>query len=739
MKADALSPRQLFDGKVHYEVPPFQRPYVWNEDDQWAPLWADVIRVAESHLNAGGSVVTVPHHFLGAVVYESLPPIVGDVTRHVVIDGQQRTTTLQLMIDAVQAVVADFGYDLLAEDLEELVLNRSTAFRGTPKRFKLRPSRIDRDAFAHAMDPQGEWQGGEHRIIDAHRFFGDQARAWISGTPDDDGEIPPGTQESRAQALAATLRDQLYMVAINLTGHDDSQLIFETLNDRGTPLLKADLIKNWVFQHGEKIGADIEEWSGTHWVDFDDDWWRDEIVQGRQQRSRIDIFVQYWLTMRRTEEVKTEQVFRVFTEYAKPFMADADSAGEFLRAFRRDADTYRALSNFPENTAAGSFYHRIVETIGLAATSPLLMWLVSDNHKVPAQQVAIALGSLESWVIRRTLLRMTMKDVNKTMVSALKVLGRASVADAGETVRNFLASQRADARAWPTDDAMKSQLPSLRLYGNIAQYRLRIVLTALEQKLRTDFNEKVSLPERLEIEHVMPQGWRSYWDRTPPLDHEAAAARDHRVHTLGNLTLVAKSLNGSLSNRPWTDDEASAMTAGGESGLGKRSLLEKYSLLVLSKNLTNDHVDVWTDADIEARSTYLTDVLCEIWPGPPAQVEPLEELEGAKAEEEHGSHPHLDWTDDELAGFAGESTTTTLALLDHVATNLAGRPFTGDEATDSGFNSGQVSGISGAMARRTYSKYRRSNPPLEFVMISGRWHYRMDPDLAERWRTVRGL
>lgn len=114
---------------------------------------------------------------------------------------------------------------------------------------------------------------------------------------DPDGKEPPGTEDARAHALSATLQDGLFLVAINLAGHDDAQLIFETLNDRGTPLLKADLIKNWIFQHGEKVGADVEQWPESHWVDFDDDWWRAEITQGRHSRSRIDILLQYWLTM----------------------------------------------------------------------------------------------------------------------------------------------------------------------------------------------------------------------------------------------------------------------------------------------------------------------------------------------------------------------------------------------------------------------------------------------------------
>ncbi|MBY6364209.1 DUF262 domain-containing protein [Rhodococcoides corynebacterioides] len=737
LKADALSPRQLFDGKMHYEIPPFQRPYVWNEEDQWAPLWADVIRVAESHVVADGAAPTVPHHFLGAVVYESKPPVVGDVTRHLVIDGQQRTTTLQLLIDAVQAVVEERGHALLAEDLEELILNRSSAFRGKPERFKLWPSKHDRNAFAQAMDPKDGW-AGEHRILSAHKFFSEEARAWLTGTPDEDGQTPPGTEEQRASALSATLRDGLYIVAINLTGHDDSQLIFETLNDRGTPLLKADLIKNWVFQQGEKAGADVDEWSETHWVDFDDEWWRAEIVQGRHQRSRIDIFVQYWLTMRLSDEVKTEQVFRIFTEYAAPYMKSGDSADQLLSEFRKDADTYRALANLPDQSAQGSFYGRVIETMGLAATSPLLLWLLSDNHKVPEDQVVIALGALESWVIRRTLLRMTMKDVNKTMVSILKLLDRTPIDIAGERVRNFLAAQRADARLWPTDETMKSELPSLRLYGNVAQYRLRVVLAALERKLRTDFHENVTLPDKLEIEHVMPQGWQAHWNPEPRLSPEEAADRDRRVHTLGNLTLVAKSLNGSLSNRPWTDSEASSMKAGGEAGLGKRSLLEKYSLLVLSKDLIRDHPTAWTDADIEARSSRLTAHICELWSGPPADVEPLQEIEEVGGTGSTATHPHVEWTEDDLADYAAGTADMTLGFLDYVAAHKAGELFVGDDVSESGLNSGQISGIAGAMARTTYSTFGRSNPPIEFVKVDGRWHYRMDAAVADRWRSVRG-
>ena len=139
MEAKALTPRDLFDGKITFEIPPFQHPYVWTEEDQWQPLWDDVVRIAESNLAAlqtDGSYVPGPH-FLGAVVVKQMASGAGDPLRSSVIDGQQRLTTLQLLLDAAQFVLEEAGFDHQAESIHELVLNDSRRFRGTPKRFKL--------------------------------------------------------------------------------------------------------------------------------------------------------------------------------------------------------------------------------------------------------------------------------------------------------------------------------------------------------------------------------------------------------------------------------------------------------------------------------------------------------------------------------------------------------------------------------------------------------------------------
>jgi hypothetical protein len=617
--ANPRSPRELFEGKEHFEIPAFQRPYVWNEEDQWAPLWDDVVRVAESYITAkeSGTEPTLPQHFLGAVVFETRPPIAGDVTRHEVIDGQQRMTTLQLLLDAVHEVIEEQGHELHAEALEDLILNKSKAFAGKRERFKLWPSQADRLAFEAAMTSQGDGDS-EHRIAEAHKFFRQEAKRWLTGKPDDDGIVPAGPEELRVEALSSTLQDRLTLIAIDLSGHDDSQLIFETLNDRGTPLLKADLIKNWVFRKGDAAGADIGNWSISYWADFDTAWWRQEIKQGRLMRSRVDIFLQYWLTMRRQDEVKSDNVFRVFAEYAEPYMTSAQQADDLLAKLRRDADTYRSFAQLDQTTVEGRFYRRVIETMELAVVTPVFLWFLSGNHGVSAAQVRIGLAAMESWVMRRALLRLTTKDVNKFMVAVLKVLESVGADEAGETITTFLAEQTAETRFWPTDSEMRAALPEAKIYGLIAQGRIRVVLSAVEQHLRDQSSkyEAVPLPAGLELEHIMPQGWRTHWDTDPPMNAEDAAGRDKRVNTIGNLTLVTKSLNGALSNRPWTDSQAIGLKDGGQPGQGKRSLLDGFSLLVLNKEILQNHENSWGDNDIVSRSMRLVEAICEIWHRP---------------------------------------------------------------------------------------------------------------------------
>jgi hypothetical protein len=612
--AKALTPRDLFDSTVNYEIPPFQRPYVWTEEDQWQPLRDDIERLTENVMEAGEDterLAAIGGHFLGAVVLKLLDSPAGDPGRRSVIDGQQRLTTLQLLLDAAQIVIDEHGLEEDSESLSELVVNKSRRFADTYKRFKLWPSRIDRPAFQHVMDDglAVPTELEDSRIAQAHRFFIDEISGWAETSGD------PDKAALRLNSLATVLQQMLQVVTINLGVNDDDQLIFETLNDRGTPLLAADLIKNFVFQRCEEIDADVDGWADRYWQDFDGDWWREQVSQGRLFRSRIDLFLQYWLTMRTLSEVPTDAVFSRFRSFASEQLSSLPEAEAFLQGLRNDADTFRDLALLDPGSASGSFYSRVVESLELGAFIPMLLWMISDNHNPPRDQVDKALAAVESWAVRRTLLRRTMKDVNKLVVSLLQELNRRPLDSVGSSTVDFLLEQTADAREWPTDEEIVKDLPETKVYGNIKQQRLRTILAALEKRARTDRHEDVSLPQKLEVEHVMPRGWRSYWGEGVAHDPEASIERDRIINTIGNLTLVTQKLNVALSNRPWTDEEARVVApTGKDAGVGKRSLLSRFSILVLNKEIVDEHLASWSEDDIGSRGERLATLATEVWP-----------------------------------------------------------------------------------------------------------------------------
>ena len=160
MKTDILTPKDLFQKEVRYTIPTFQRPYVWSQDDQWEPLWDDVRNVAENYLeklersddDITAEQQTKPH-FMGAVVLQQVPTAARYIDQREVIDGQQRVTTLQLLLDAVQSICEEKNLRPHAKRLSKLVTNDEDSIGGKSDHiFKLWPTKSDREAFRHAMD-----------------------------------------------------------------------------------------------------------------------------------------------------------------------------------------------------------------------------------------------------------------------------------------------------------------------------------------------------------------------------------------------------------------------------------------------------------------------------------------------------------------------------------------------------------------------------------------------------------
>src|SRR5262249_49368287 len=141
--------------------------------------------------------------------------------------------------------------------------------------------------------------------------------------------------------------------------------------------------------------------------------------------------------------------------FAAAYLRSTADAAAFLKSLRHDADNYRDLVTKEADSPAAGFYRRVVEDLELGSFIPLLLWLTSDSRAIPQAQVRQALNAIESMAVRRTLLRMTTKDFNTLVVATLKAVDGRPDNQAGEIVEGYLARQTADARSWPTDDALR--------------------------------------------------------------------------------------------------------------------------------------------------------------------------------------------------------------------------------------------------------------------------------------------
>jgi hypothetical protein len=609
VQAQTLSPAGIFGHHIRYVVPLFQRPYVWSLEQQWEPLWEDVRTVVERLLDAPAQygVPAVAPHFLGAVVLDQQATSSSFIAVRHVIDGQQRLTTLQLLLDAAQEVVERHGSAMDAQALRILVLNDHQIAQHPDEVFKVWPTDRDQAAFrtvmANGVAVPSDLASAP--IVRAHAFFTKQITEW-AGVGDD-----PAESTARLNALVRTLREHLKLVIIDLEPGDNAQVIFETLNHRGSPLLAADLVKNFVFQLAQTQDADVEQLYRDHWAPLDHDYWRTPIAQGRRLRPRIDVFLNAWLTMKLHREVPNDRVFSDFRDYA---VQTAPGIAELLADLAADAGVYERMEQLPAATVEGTFYYRVVKALDSAAVSPFLLWVLRwDETVMPIGQRHRALRALESWMVRRALCRATAKDVNRLVVELLRVTQQAGPANVGDAVETHLAEQRADSRYWPDDTTLHTALREAPIYQTLTRPRLRMLLEAIEDSLRSPMGEGQPCPRNLTVEHVLPQGWREHWGGDISGDAVAELRRESLVHVLGNLTLVNQKLNPAMSNRPWTAQEAAARGLGDQ---GKRDYLLAHSELKLNARLVSGHESGWSETDIQARTEALVERIATIWPRP---------------------------------------------------------------------------------------------------------------------------
>lgn len=577
----------LFENQGIYVVPRYQRLYVWNQEDQWEPLWEDVIEIADDLLseaiNRNSEEVNADakeSHFLGAVVLKQSGYTPDMAQRWRVIDGQQRLTTVQLLMTAVADELDKIELSVQAERLRRLTKNSSS------EPFKITHGGQNYKRFRDVMEANGDEsiiEAIESPMAGCYKYFRNVARQWFDG------------QNSRislaVSALIAVLIAKLRVVAIYLDSHEKEHMIFETLNARGEPLTEWDKIKNYLlYKADEEPDVDQNSFFDNYLEMFDNDWWREHA--GREGRPRTDIFADYWLESRIGTSVSARRVFRMFQKHVDEAKDSLNVLGQDII---QDAKYYQKFEQWDssEQTYERQFHNRRI-SLDVGVIWPLLLHLLKVEYEKRKRAFAI----LESYLFRRRISGYQAQSYAQVTLDLIGWLNVFPKENCDETIFTVLQHYEEAGTIWPSDNEVRLAVLNRRL----AHYLQKTVLRAIETHLIPNRAANPTVSWDVQIEHLMPISWENnnHWPLTVLSEQEdATERRNSLIHTLGNLTLVNGSLNSSMKNGPWHL---------------KREAISQSDNLFINKKLLDDAPDVWDEEQIIKRGEWMAEIILNIWP-----------------------------------------------------------------------------------------------------------------------------
>lgn len=626
MDSRTFTVQQIFQDRRQYRVPFYQRPYVWNREDQWGRLWEDIRDKAEARLQG---VKAVPH-FMGAVVLEPQKKagLLG-VERYHIIDGQQRLTTLQYVLTALIHALRTEAQDKFLPLAEACLSNQNpeTMEDQAVERFKVWPTFRDRKQYVSAMTsdsldelrerfPESFTQAGNLRKIgiqhppalEAIVFFRELMLDWVR-------DISEGDAPSRVMALTTAVLTDLSMVCISLGEDDDAQVIFETLNGHGAELHATDLIRNFIFM---RAGSDAEELYTGLWSQFEAPIWSELQSRGRLNRPRLEWFVQTAVQAQTGDDIDVGRLYSGYRRFVDG-AAGLHSARPQLEMLNRYGEHYTALVTGTGADPIGTFGRRVA--VWDASPTHALALRVAAS-KLPREEQEEIFTAIESYLVRRAVCGLSRKNYNKVFAQQLKRMIDGDLTS--DSFRATLSALSGDASRWPGDDEFRHQWLNGSAYpGRLDAAKLRALFHRLETAMRSEQSEeKVPLTlEALDIDHVMPQSWYAYWSlpdgsfvgqdeaqgmvvlrlfaENVDLHTQAIIDREDSIPRLGNLTLVHYGVNRSAQNHGFSE---------------KRQKLFENSNLHLNRALMQ--ASDWDEAKIASRGEELFGFAKNIWPGP---------------------------------------------------------------------------------------------------------------------------
>ncbi len=602
MNAQDLPLTQLLDGAKQFIVPIFQRDYSWRTK-HCQQLWNDILRV--------GIDPAARAHFLGSVVYIAAEDNQAAIPRWLLIDGQQRLTTVTLLLTALRDRLKSHTSDNealpSAEEVEDRFL-RNRHGKGE-RRNKVMLRRADNDALSTLLAGQEVPEAAAETVRENYTFFQERL-----------------AEANLAQVYAGI--SKLVIVDVSLTrGHDDPQMIFESLNSTGLDLTQADLIRNFVLMRlDDELQTRLYE-----------DYWRPiELDFGNRYRSEFDKFCRDFLVLklRPSKQLRADEIYYHFRNYFHAESATR-SVEDVLAELRRFAGYYVRFSlGREQDTQLAAASGRLRAQVEVA--SPLMLRLHDAHARTGAfdsRAFKEAIELLESYVFRRSACDMQTRSLYQIFAGIAY-----KIRDAEPLQSLKVALYRGGRkRRFPSDTEFRDALETRDVYA------MRSCAYLLD-RLENDSKEKIDT-STFTIEHVMPQNedlsaaWREM------LGVEWKLTQETWLHRLGNLTLTG--YNSEYSDRAF--DEKKSMTKGfNDSPLRlNRFIREQVS---------------WTAAEIEARGKALAQQAVKVWP---VLLVDMVEVRAAELEEHRAAAAQHSI---ETVGFDAEARTLFDAIRPHLLT-----------------------------------------------------------------------
>lgn len=589
MKAEAKGFKFLsLEGKV--KIPFFQRSYVWDKDN-WEGLLSELL-------------IQNKGHFLGSIILKQLPTSSGEPKQLEVIDGQQRLTTLSILL---KALYDTFSSDLQGNCKNEIwgVLFYRKDYASPNYEIKIEHSQVDANAYQSVIQanidntPPLKVNGNSHKILQCYQYFLN--------------ELQNKSEDERKNLLNRILDpDNKMLVVIDMVeGSDDEQAIFDTLNTAGVRLSTAEIIKNALFQKAIQLIGKVdtitlyqETWEKTFLSDESTvKYWETERLTGRLKRDNIEILLHCIAIIRGFYDPDKDTLSDMSKLY-KEKIASKNSQEEleaFLNEIIEYADIYKEKILTFDNSTLFSFDDainrllHILEVLQMSTFHPFILFVFKE-YQNDEPRIVDMLSMIEKFVVRRMISNQETKSYNKLCKDFI---------NNPDLIVNKLRET--------TDDQISNGLRSIS-NKNATLLLFWVELHRRNKDTRYDIKE---LKYNYSLEHIMPQKWEEHWrdipkkynaDGSEMADEEAKKDRYNKVYWIGNMTLLTSSLNSTLRNYIFEKKR---------NGEGRKKGIKAYADLSITKDdivtpfETGD--TVWGEDKIIERTAKIEEEINQIW------------------------------------------------------------------------------------------------------------------------------